>query len=63
MTYRYTLKEKLPDGSNEKDGIKYDSTSYALTLTSRASDPENGRLTVERSLTADGENAEPLSFR
>ena len=60
VTYRYTLKEKLPDGSNEKDGIKYDSTSYALTLTSRASDPENGRLTVERSLTADGENAENI---
>ena len=60
VTYRYTLKEKLPDGSNEKDGIKYDSTSYALTLTSRASNPENGRLTVERSLTADGENAENI---
>lgn len=60
VTYRYTLKEKLPDGSNEKDGIKYDSTSYVLTLTSRASDPEDGRLTVERSLTADGENAENI---
>ena len=60
VTYRYTLKEKLPDGSNEKDGIKYDSTSYVLTLTSSASDPEDGILTVKKSLTADGENAENI---
>ena len=60
VTYRYTLREKLPDGSSEKNGISYDRTTYSLSLTSTASDPKDGRLTIEKSLTADDRDAESI---
>ncbi len=62
VTYKYTLAEKIPaDADNDvKDGIKYDTTSYELTLTSSASDPRDGELTISGSLKAKAAGADAV---
>ena len=62
VTYKYTLAEKIPaDADNDvKDGVKYDATSYELTLTSNASDPRDGELTISSSLKAKAAGADAV---
>lgn len=56
--YTYELKEKQPDG--EKKGIEYDTTTYTLTLTAKANDPKDGKLTIEQTLKAGNKDADQI---
>lgn len=58
QSYTYELKEKQPDG--DKKGIEYDATTYTLTLTAKANNPMNGKLTIEQTLKAGDQNAEQI---
>lgn len=58
QSYTYELKEKQPDG--EKKGIEYDTTTYTLTLTAKANDPKDGKLTIEQILKAGDQTADQI---
>ena len=58
QSYTYELKEKQPDG--EKKGIEYDTTTYTLTLTAKANDPKDGKLTIEQTLKAGNKDADQI---
>lgn len=58
QSYTYKLKEKQSDG--EKKGIEYDTTTYTLTLTAKTNKPKDGKLTIERTLKAGGEDADQI---
>ena len=58
QSYTYELKENQPDG--DKKGIEYDTTTYTLTLTAKTNKPKDGKLTIERTLKAGGEDADQI---
>ena len=58
QSYIYELKEKQPEG--EKKGIEYDTTTYTLTLTAKANDPKDGKLTIEQTLKAGDKDADQI---
>lgn len=62
VSYKYTLKEKQPASGEDKKGVSYDDTTYTLTLTSRSSDPQDGSLVIDRTLTAGDQKAESITW-
>lgn len=57
QSYAYELKEKQPEA---KKGIEYDTTTYTLTLTAKANDPNDGKLTIEQTLKAGNKDADQI---
>ena len=62
QSYEYTLKEKKPSDDSDTKGITYDNTTYTLTLTSRANDPKDGKLVIDRTLTAGDKSADSIAW-
>ena len=61
-TYRYTLREKQPASGEDAKGVTYDSTVYEVTLSSKANDPQDGTLTIEKTVKAGSETADSITW-
>ena len=62
VSYKYTLKEKQLASGEDTKGVTYDDTTYALTLTSSANDPKNGKLVIDQTLTAGDKPADSIAW-
>lgn len=62
VSYKYTLKEKQLASGEDTKGVTYDDTTYALTLTSSANDPKNGKLVIDQTLSAGDKPADSIAW-